>query len=110
MPRTIEMFQLLRRTSRGYISGMNICSILTMLIALGLMTTQTAIAQNKNSDEQFGRLAEEYLKGHLAWRPQAGTTLGFHEFDGKVTDFSKASLDAELTRLQSFDRRLAEVD
>ena len=39
-----------------------------------------------------------------------GTTLGLHEFDGKLTDFSRASLGAELKRLQSFDKRLAELD
>jgi len=39
-----------------------------------------------------------------------GTTLGLHEFDGKLTDFSQASLGAELKRLQSFDKRLAELD
>jgi uncharacterized protein (DUF885 family) len=57
----------------------------------------------------FARLADDYLAGYLAWRPQAGTALGFHQYDGKVTDFSQPSLDAELTRLKSFDARLSQV-
>ena len=58
-------------------------------------------------DATFARLADEYIAGYLAWRPQTGTTLGFHEYDGRVTDFSQTSLDAELARLKSFDQRLA---
>jgi uncharacterized protein (DUF885 family) len=46
------------------------------------------------------------LTGYLAWRPQEAMQLGFHEFDGKMTDFSKASIDGELARLKEFERRL----
>ena len=38
---------------------------------------------------QFEQLSREYLAGYLAWRPQSGTSLGFHEYDGKLTDFSR---------------------
>ncbi len=60
-------------------------------------------------DAGFARLADEYIAGYLAWRPQTGTTLGLHQYDGKVSDFSQPSLDAELTRLKTFDQRLKEV-
>jgi uncharacterized protein (DUF885 family) len=58
----------------------------------------------------FNRLADEYVAGYLAWRPQTGTALGFHQYDGKVTDFSRKSLDAELKRLHSFDEKLGAVN
>jgi uncharacterized protein (DUF885 family) len=63
-----------------------------------------------DADATFTRLADEYLAGYLAWRPQTGTALGFHEYDGKVTDFSKASLDAELARLKAFEQRLGQLN
>jgi len=63
-----------------------------------------------DADATFTRLADEYLDGYLAWRPQTGTALGFHEYDGKVTDFSKASLDAELARLKGFEQRLGQIN
>jgi uncharacterized protein (DUF885 family) len=62
------------------------------------------------ADAAFTRLADEYIAGYLAWRPQTGTTLGFHEYDGKVTDYSQASLSAELARLKSFDQRLGQLN
>jgi uncharacterized protein (DUF885 family) len=64
----------------------------------------------RSADAVFSQLAEEYLSGYFAWRPQTGTTLGFHQYDGKVTDFSPTSLAAELARLKSFDQKLAALD
>jgi uncharacterized protein (DUF885 family) len=62
-----------------------------------------------DADAAFTRLADEYLAGYLAWRPQTGTALGLHEYDGKVTDFSQPSLDAELARLKTFEQRLDQL-
>ena len=85
-------------------------SALLVLTSLLTLTEQSSLAETSNEDAAFEKLAQEYLQGYLAWRPQQGTTLGFHQYDGKVTDFSRNSLDAELKRLQSFDRRLAALD
>ena len=63
-----------------------------------------------DADAAFSRLADEYIAGYLAWRPQTGTALGFHQYDGEVTDYSQRSLDAELARLKSFDQRLGGGD
>jgi uncharacterized protein (DUF885 family) len=62
------------------------------------------------ADAEFARLADEFLKGYLAWRPGTATSLGFHEYDGRTTDFSRASLDTELARLKEFDHRLGALD
>ena len=52
------------------------------------------------TDPEFNKLSEDYLKGYLDWRPANGTGLGYHQYDGKVTDLSKASIAAELARLK----------
>ena len=62
------------------------------------------------ADAAFQQIADEYLKGYLAWRPQTGTALGFHEYDGKITDFSRASIFAEVARLRAIDNRLDKFD
>ena len=85
------------------------------LLLLGLLLAGCAKLPQKSSrgvekgDEAFTLCAGEYLAGYLAWRPQNGTSLGLHEYDGKVTDFSAASLAAELARLKSFDQRLTDL-
>jgi uncharacterized protein (DUF885 family) len=83
---------------------------LSSLITLCIVLARSASGQAATADAAFNKLAEDYLQGYLAWRPQQGTALGYHQYDGKVTDFSRNSLDQELKRLQSFDRKLAELD
>ena len=62
------------------------------------------------SNEAFKNIADSFIKGYLSWRPQAAVALGFHEYDGKVTDYSKASLDSELQRLKDYNRQLESFD
>jgi uncharacterized protein (DUF885 family) len=81
-------------------------------VFLGTFLAQWAPAADPpgQEDAAFNRLAEDYLAGYLRWRPLMGTSLGLHEHDGKLTDFSKLSLDLELARLKSFARKLGEMD
>jgi uncharacterized protein (DUF885 family) len=62
------------------------------------------------ADAAFRSLADEFLAGYLKWRPQIGTALGWHEYDGRITEFSPRSLAVELARLEGFDRRLTGVE
>src|SRR5207253_2554195 len=61
-------------------------------------------------DSEYEAVDEEYIKGYFATRPLQGTALGFHEYDGKITDYSRLALDAELSRLRRFDDRLRKFD
>ena len=63
-----------------------------------------------NSDSSFDSVTNSYLKGYLDWRPQSAVALGFHEYDGQIADYSKASLDKELQRLKAFDQKLNAID
>lgn len=65
-------------------------------------TTTTRVS----GDEAFEKLADNYITGYLAWRPANGVALGYHQYDGKVTDMSKESLGKELGRLKDFDQQL----
>ncbi len=86
-------------------------SFLVSALLCGAFTgAQGASPNTPRADPQFHAVAEEYISGYLAWRPQTGTSLGLHEYDGKVTDFSSAAVAAELTRLKSFERRLAALN
>jgi uncharacterized protein (DUF885 family) len=64
----------------------------------------------QTSDEEYENVAEEYIKGYFMARPLEGTALGLHEFDGKISDYSRLALDAELSRLHRFDDRLSKFD
>ena len=87
-----------------------VCLMLGLLLAGCSQPSPSPRLAANDADAAFSRLAEEYIAGYLAWRPQTGTALGFHEYDGKVTDFSQPSLDTELARLKAFDQRLGQLD
>jgi uncharacterized protein (DUF885 family) len=64
----------------------------------------------QTADAEYEAVAEEYIKGYLTAHPLEGTALGLHEYDGKITDYSRLALDAELSRLRRFDDRLTKFD
>lgn len=80
------------------------------LLLLAIMFICTSCNKNGNGDANFQKIADEYLKGYLEWRPESGTYLGLHEYDGKITDYSKTSIDAELSRLKEYDKKLSTID
>ena len=43
-------------------------------------------------------------------RDHSKAQLGLHEYDGKITDYNRLALDAELSRLHRFDDRLTKFD
>lgn len=79
------------------------------LILLAL-SVASAVLGAPTQDAEFEGVAEEYVKTYLAAHPLQGTALGFHEYDGKISDYSRLALDAELSRLRRFDDRLAKFD
>ena len=81
--------------------------LLAILLALSLVS---AVFAAQTQDAEYDGVAEEYVKTYLAAHPLQGTALGFHEYDGKISDYSRLALDAELSRLRRFDDRLAKFD
>jgi uncharacterized protein (DUF885 family) len=61
-------------------------------------------------DSEYEAIAEEFIKGYFVARPLLGTAIGLHEYDGKITDYSRLALDAELSRLKRFDDRLQKFE
>jgi uncharacterized protein (DUF885 family) len=80
------------------------------LIILLALSLASAVFAAPTQDAEYEAVAEEYVKTYLASHPLHGTALGFHEYDGKISDYSRLALDAELSRLRRFDDRLAKFD
>src|SRR4030095_14178459 len=83
--------------------------LLSSLFLLALCFSR-AVSAVQPQDAEYEAVAEEYVKTYLAAHPLQGTALGFHEYDGKISDYSRLALDAELSRLRRFDDRLAKFD
>jgi uncharacterized protein (DUF885 family) len=80
------------------------------LITFGALSLVSAVFAAPTQDAEYDGVAEEYVKTYLAAHPLQGTALGLHEYDGKISDYSRLAIDAELSRLRRFDDRLAKFD
>src|SRR5438552_18057906 len=87
---------------------MKLPSAIFLSVTLCLPWASSFAAQT--ADAEYEAVAEEYIKGHFAARPLEGTALVLHEYDGKIFDYSRLALDAELSRLRRFDDRFAKFD
>jgi uncharacterized protein (DUF885 family) len=94
------------RIRRGELAAKSLWFAL-LLLTLSLRAAGFAA---QAEDAEYEGVAEEYIKTYLAAHPLQGTALGLHEYDGKITDYSRLALDAELSRLRRFDDRLAKFD
>ncbi|MEY2489164.1 MAG: hypothetical protein QOC70_1106 [Verrucomicrobiota bacterium] len=61
-------------------------------------------------DTELDSVADEFIRGYLAARPLHATALGFHEYDGRISEYTRLAIDAELARLRRFDERLTKFD
>lgn len=77
-----------------------------LLIFLALLPHLNAA----DDDAEFTSVSDEFIRGYLAARPLEAVALGFHEFDGKISDYTRLSIDAEVSRLKRFQDRLNKFD
>jgi uncharacterized protein (DUF885 family) len=92
------------------VSRVKAISFILLLAALYLFAQGNRGFAAEAEDGEYEAVAEEYIKGYLGAHPLEGTALGLHEYDGKITDYSRLALDAELSRLRRFDDRLNKFD
>ena len=74
-----------------------------MLRAIAIVFPMAISFAAQTPDAEYEAVAEEYIKGYLTAHPLNATSLGFHEYDGKISDYSRLALDAELSRVRRFD-------
>lgn len=65
----------------------------------------------------FSKFVDDYFDAQFAFRPSAGTDVGFHQYDAKLDDLSRVRIEARvaelrtlLARLQAFDRARLSFD
>jgi uncharacterized protein (DUF885 family) len=83
-----------------------------------LMASLTALAQphhaapaTTGNDKVFTSRADQYFdKYYFKFNPSLGTAAGFHQYDSQLEDYSRASLDQQITTLKSFQKVVAKID
>jgi uncharacterized protein (DUF885 family) len=83
-----------------------------------LLAGLSAQAQHKqaessaaNNDKVFELLAEQYFdKVYFKFGPSQGTAAGFHQYDNLLEDYSRSSINSQITALKEFQKVLAKID
>jgi len=84
--------------------------LIPLALLMGCKQKPVAGGDKLSGDAAFQKFSDDYLAGYFAWRPGLAVTLGFHQYDGKFTSLSKASIATELARLQKFDDQMDNAD
>jgi uncharacterized protein (DUF885 family) len=79
------------------------------VLCLALVLSGADAPAPSAADKEFQALADEFLAGHFAFRPHKAVSLGLHEFDGKLADYSRDTRAREYERLRQFEQRLAKL-
>ena len=67
-------------------------------------------AHSESPKEQFQKLSDEYFdQVYFPHQPTSGTVAGYHQYDASLEDFSRASVDAEVTALNNFEQRVSAI-
>ncbi len=80
--------------------------MLALLLATGAPATAAPAGP---ADGQLERLADEYLDGWLARRPDLATRFGLHRDDALLVPVSQATLAEDAARVRSLQARLAAI-
>src|SRR5438552_5550376 len=70
------------------------------------MVTGSATLQ----DDQFQKIARDYIEQYLRANPEDATELGDHRFDGQLTDYSSDARAKDLATQKEFRDKLNAVD
>jgi uncharacterized protein (DUF885 family) len=84
-----------------------------LLVALTVRAQHPAMpaSDSANNDKVFNSLADQYFnKYYFKFNPSQGTAAGFHQYDMQLEDYSKASLDQQVTTLKNFQKVIAKID
>ncbi len=80
-----------------------------MVFAVLLLLTGSLCAQS-NSPSAWDKLVDEFFDGYFELNPTQGTSAGFHQYDSKLEDYSKAGVDKEIAWDNQWLARLAKLD
>ncbi|HVT97826.1 MAG TPA: DUF885 domain-containing protein [Acidobacteriaceae bacterium] len=76
----------------------------SLLTCAALIMTTAAVNPEADPGVQFRTLADQYFSDVMfRFGPTTATLAGFHQYDTKLEDYSRAGVDAEIAALREFE-------
>jgi uncharacterized protein (DUF885 family) len=82
-----------------------------VIITAGVLLSLSILnAAATSQDDQFQKIAGDYIEQYLQANPEDATELGDHRFDGQLTDYSSDARAKDLATQKEFRDKLNAVD
>jgi uncharacterized protein (DUF885 family) len=81
-----------------------------IIAAASLLALSTFNASATTQDDEFQKIAHDYIEQELQSNPEQATELGDHRFDGQLTDYSPEARARELAAQKEFRNKLSAID
>ena len=74
-------------------------------------STAQASTPERDSSADWNRLVDEYFdQVYFKFNPAEGTSVGFHQYDTQLADYSHAAMEQEAALLHEFEKRVMAFD
>jgi uncharacterized protein (DUF885 family) len=81
------------------------------VLATACALSLSIFAANANpQDDEFQKIAHDYIEQYLRANPEVATELGDHRFDGQLTDYSSDAQAKDLATQKEFRDKLNAID
>jgi len=81
-----------------------------IIFLVGLSLSLSFKAEANPKDDEFEKIAKDYIEQELRANPEEATELGDHRFDGELTDYSSEAQAKELAAQKEFRGKLNILD
>ncbi len=82
-----------------------LCFLIQLALFSSIPFAQAATGASLQPQAAFNRLVDDYFDFYFQFHPTAGTQAGLHQYDAKLEDFSRSSVEAEIAGLERFQKQ-----
>jgi uncharacterized protein (DUF885 family) len=85
---------------------------LFVLLGIGVCMSTASITHAAAEDwkQKLDKITNEYFdQVYFHYGPTNGTLAGYHQYDGQLEDFSRKTIEAEITALKSFEKQIETI-
>src|SRR5207247_10802304 len=83
----------------------------TMLSRLVIPVLLLSLCSCSNSEQSRGgamtQFVDDYFNAYFEWNPSAATSVGFHQYDGEMEDYSAAAVSKRIQRLKQLQSQIS---
>ena len=85
-------------------------AIVTYILGASILSSASSSAQTQDWNKAFTDVANAYFdEVYFPYQPTSGTQAGYHQYDTKLEDFSRISINAEIAALHGFEKKVEAI-